>query len=147
MTNQRLVNSINKGIVIDHIRAGLGIKLFRYLKLDEADITVVMITNAASKRMGRKDMIKIQNIIDLDYTVIGLIDDKATISIIDDGRVVEKKRLELPKTTENVIICKNPRCITAVEKQLSHVFHLLENRTYRCAYCEEFVHGFEINTI
>jgi len=146
MSAQRLVNSIEKGLVIDHIRAGMGVRLFDYLKLGEADFTVVMITNAASKRMGRKDIIKIQNIIDLDYTVIGLIDHHATISIIENGEIVEKKNLELPLTVKNVIRCKNPRCVTSVEKQLPHIFHLQNSadRTYRCTYCEEFVHGIEI---
>jgi aspartate carbamoyltransferase regulatory subunit len=146
MKNQMLVNSIQKGIVIDHIRAGLGIKLFRHLKLDSADFTVVIITNAESKRMGRKDIIKIQNIIDLDYTVIGLIDHNSSISIIEDGIITEKKNMELPQKVENVIICKNPRCITSVEKQAPHIFTLqnAETRTYRCDYCEDHVRGIEI---
>lgn len=141
-----LVNSIKKGIVIDHIRAGLGIKLFHYLKLDNADFTVVIVSGAQSKRMGRKDIIKIQNIIDLDYTVIGLIDHNSTISIIEDGAIIEKKSMELPERVENVIRCKNPRCITSVEKQVPHVFELqnAETRTYRCAYCEDHVRGIEI---
>lgn len=146
MKETMLVNSIKKGIVIDHIRAGLGIKLFHYLKLDNADFTVVIISGAESKRMGRKDIIKIQNIIDLDYTVIGLIDHNSTISIIENGKIKEKKSMELPQKVENVIRCKNPRCITSVEKQVPHVFELqnAETRTYRCAYCEDHVHGIEI---
>ncbi|MCL2084237.1 MAG: aspartate carbamoyltransferase regulatory subunit [Oscillospiraceae bacterium] len=143
---QRLVNSIEKGIVIDHIRAGTGVRLFHYLKLDQADFTVVMINNAASLRMGRKDIIKIQNIIDLDYTVIGLIDHNATISVIDGGLIVDKKKLALPQTVRNVIKCKNPRCITASEAQSAHIFHLHDAgaRVYRCAYCEDHIQGFEI---
>ncbi|GHU93991.1 aspartate carbamoyltransferase regulatory chain [Clostridia bacterium] len=141
----RLVNSIEKGIVIDHIRAGLGIKLYHYLKLNESDFTVVMIANAVSKRMGRKDIIKIQNIIDLNYEVIGLIDHNATISIIEDGNITTKRSLALPRTVENVIRCKNPRCVTAIE-QVPHIFRLqdAEKCVYRCAYCEEQVYGFEI---
>jgi len=146
MKKQMLVNSIEKGIVIDHIRAGLGIKLFHFLKLDNADFTVVIVSGAESKRMGRKDIIKIQNIIDLDYTVIGLIDHNSTISIIENGKIKEKKNMELPQKVENVIICKNPRCITSVEKQIPHIFTLqnAETRTYRCGYCEDHVHGIEI---
>ena len=146
MPKQRLVNSIEKGLVIDHIRAGLGVRLFHYLKLDEANFTVVIVCNAESKRMGRKDIIKIENIIDLDYTVIGLIDHKSTISVIEDGEIVSKKQMTLPLRVENVILCKNPRCITSVEPQLPHVFHLqnADTRTYRCAYCENLVHGIEI---
>lgn len=144
MKGQRLVNSINKGIVIDHIRAGLGIRLYRYLKLDEADFTTVLITNANSQRMGRKDVIKIENIIDLDYTVIGLIDHHASISIIQNGEVAEKKQLELPSVVENVIHCKNPRCITSTEAELDHVFRLMKSGAYYCIYCEEIVRNFEI---
>ena len=142
----RLVNSIEKGIVIDHIRAGTGLRLFHYLKLDQAEFTVVMIHNATSERMGRKDIIKIQNIIDLDYTVIGLIDHNATITVIEDGNIVDKKKLELPATVYNVIKCKNPRCITSAEPQIPHIFHLQDagGRVYRCSYCEDHIKGFEI---
>ncbi|MCL1806244.1 MAG: aspartate carbamoyltransferase regulatory subunit [Oscillospiraceae bacterium] len=146
MAGQRLVNSIEKGIVIDHIQAGMGIKLFRYLNLDKAGFTVVMIMNAASKRMGRKDIIKIQDITDLDYTVIGLIDHRATISVIDGGKIIAKKPLTLPSTVQNVLYCKNPRCVTATEKQMPHIFRLQNagERIYKCAYCEEYVNGFEL---
>lgn len=143
---ERLVNSIDKGIVIDHIRPGVGIKLYNYLKLNEAEFTVVIIANAESKAQGRKDIIKIQNIIDLDYAVIGLIDDKATINIIDNGRVVEKKHLTLPEKVVNVIRCKNPRCIAASESGLKHIYHLKNRDTgiYACAYCEDQVRGIEL---
>jgi len=143
---ERLVNSIDKGIVIDHITPGLGIKLYRYLGLDEAQLTVVVITNAESRRMGRKDIIKIRNIIDLDYTVIGLIDDKATINVIEDGKISEKKKLELPERVIDVIRCKNPRCITSGERDIRHEY-VLQNRTtgtYRCLYCEEQARGIEL---
>jgi len=146
MPTQRLVNSIQKGLVIDHIRAGLGIRLFHYLKLDEAGFTVVIVCNAESKRMGRKDIIKIENIIDLDYTVIGLIDHNSTVSVIEGGVIIAKKRMTLPERVENVILCKNPRCVTSSEAGLPHVFHLQDAaaRTYQCAYCEDLVHGIEI---
>ena len=146
MPMQRLVNSIEKGLVIDHIRAGLGVKLFHYLKLDEADFTVVIVCNAESKRMGHKDIIKIQNIIDLDYTVIGLIDHNSTISVIENGVITSKKQMTLPQRVENVILCRNPRCVTSAELQLPHLFYLqnADTRTYRCAYCENHVRGIEI---
>lgn len=144
--DERLVNAIDKGIVIDHITPGLGMKLYNYLNLDEAEFTVVMITNAVSNRMERKDIIKIQNIIDLDFTVIGLIDNKATINIIVDGKVSEKENLELPERVENVIRCKNPRCITSIEREIKHVYHLKnrEQGIYSCAYCEDEVRGIEL---
>ena len=141
----RLVNAIEKGIVIDHIRAGLGPKLYHYLKLDKADFTVVMITNAVSQRLGRKDIIKIQNIIDLDYRVIGLVDDGATISTIENGAVVEKKNMKLPQSVENVLHCKNPRCVTTIEN-VPHIFRLRDagKRAYACIYCEETASDLEL---
>ena len=146
MPRQRLVNSIEKGLVIDHIRAGLGVKLYHYLKLDEAGLPVVIVCNVESRRMGRKDIIKIQNSIDLDYTVIGLIDHNSTVSVIENGEITSKKQMTLPERVENVILCKNPRCVTSTEAELPHVFYLRDaaTRTYRCAYCENHAHGIEI---
>jgi len=133
------INGIVKGLVIDHIRAGLGIKIFNYLGLDKAGFTVALIMNAPSTKLGRKDMIKIENVIDLDYTVLGLIDHNITINVIEDERIKEKIKLKLPREVENVIRCKNPRCITSVEKYLPHVFFLVDEDRgeYRCRYCEE----------
>lgn len=133
------INSIKKGMVIDHIKAGYGIKIFNYLGLDKADFTVALIKNAPSERMGRKDIVKIENVIDLDYTVLGLIDPNLTINIIDDECVQEKIELKLPERVVDVIKCKNPRCVTAVERGLQHVFHLVDAKKgeYRCEYCDE----------
>lgn len=139
--DSRLVNSIDKGIVIDHIKPGLGVKLYHHLGLDNADFTVVVVTNAVSQCRKRKDIIKIQNNIALDYAVIGLIDDKATINIIENGKVVDKKRLSLPERVDNVIFCRNPRCITSAERDITHTFVLHDEptATYSCIYCEERV--------
>lgn len=133
------INSIKKGIVIDHIKASYGIKIFNYLGLDKADFTVALIKNAPSERLGRKDIVKIENVIDLDYTVLGLIDPNLTINIIDDECVQQKIDLKLPERVVDVIKCKNPRCVTAVERGLQHVFHLVdeEKGEYRCEYCDE----------
>ncbi len=141
-----LVNKIEKGIVIDHIKAGLGIRLYYYLGLDKAQFTVALITNANSKRIGKKDIIKITNIIDIDYKVIGLIDNTATINIIENGTVTGKVPLSLPNSVENVIICKNPRCITSIEKHIPHIFKLQnpEKRTYKCRYCEDIVESISL---
>jgi aspartate carbamoyltransferase regulatory subunit len=132
------INSIKKGIVIDHISAGLGIKIFNYLKLDNVQFTVALIMNAPSTKGGRKDIIKIENEIDIDYKVLGLIDPFITINIIEDEVITKKVKLEMPKTVENVIICKNPRCITSVEK-VPHVFHLIDEAKgeYKCEYCDD----------
>lgn len=133
------INSISKGIVIDHIKAGLGIKIFNYLGLDKADFTVALIMNAPSKKLGRKDLIKIENVINMDYTVLGFIDPNITIDIIDGENIREKIKLRLPEKVVDVIKCKNPRCVTSIEKYIPHSFYLVDekNGEYRCQYCDE----------
>ena len=132
------VTSIEKGIVIDHIKAGYGIQLFNYLKLDKAEYNVALIINAFSQKQGRKDIIKINNEIDIDYTFLGLLDPNITINVIEDGKIKEKVKLNVPKRVVNIIKCKNPRCITSVEQELPHVFKLTDpaRAVYRCIYCE-----------
>lgn len=133
------INTINKGIVIDHIKAGKGVKLFNYLELDKVDFTVALIMNVSSKKMGKKDIIKIENVLDVDLEELGLIDPDVTINIIKNDKITEKLNLELPNEVENVIKCKNPRCVTSVEKYISHIFYLVnvEKAEYRCKYCDE----------
>lgn len=133
------INSIKKGIVLDHIKAGLGVKIFNYLGLDKADFTVALIMNAPSEKLGKKDIVKIENVIDIDFTVLGLIDPNITIDIIDEEMIKEKIKLKLPERVENVIKCKNPRCVTSIEKYVPHVFSLVnENKgEYKCQYCDE----------
>jgi len=133
------INSIKRGIVIDHIKAGVGIKIFKYLGLDNADYTVALIMNATSKKLGRKDIIKIENEIDIDYTVLGFIDPNITINIISGEEIENKVKLRLPDKIEHVIKCDNPRCITSVEQEILHSFYLAnrEKGEYRCIYCDE----------
>lgn len=133
------INSIEKGIVIDHIKAGHGIKIFNYLGLDKADFCVALIKNAPSCKTGRKDIIKIDNIIDIDFTALGLIDPNITINIIEGERIKEKIKPELPVRVENIIKCKNPRCVTSIERDIDHIFLLVdpEKGQYRCQYCDE----------
>ena len=132
------VDTIKNGIVIDHITAGLGMKIYSLLKLDELDCQVALIKNAPSKKMGKKDIIKIDAAINLNTDVLGYVDPDVTVNIIKDGNLVEKKQVELPEKLENVIVCRNPRCITTTEQELTQVFTLTdkENRVYRCIYCE-----------
>lgn len=133
------INSIKKGVVIDHIKAGHGINIFNYLGLDKADFTVALIKNASSTKLGKKDIIKIENEIDIDFAVLGLIDPNITINIINDEKIQEKIKLQLPDIVEDAIKCKNPRCITSIERHINHVFILVnENQgLYRCQYCDE----------
>ena len=132
------IDSIKNGIVIDHITAGKAMELYFHLGLDKLDYQVAIIKNASSKKMGKKDIIKVDGNIELDMNVIGYFDPGATVTIIKDSAVVEKKKITLPKKITNVILCKNPRCITTTEQELPHVFRLTDekNRIYRCLYCE-----------
>ncbi len=132
------IDSINNGVVIDHITAGRGMRLYDLLGLGSLGCPVAMIMNVGSKKMGKKDIIKIDADIALDLNVIGYVDPKATVNIIENGKLVEKKSIDMPETLTNVIRCKNPRCITTVEQELDQVFRLTdrENNVYRCIYCE-----------
>ena len=133
------LNKIQNGIVIDHIKAGLGIRIFNWLGLEKLPHMVAFVLNASSPSLGLKDIIKIDNDIDINFDMLGLIDPNITVSIIENEVVNKKMKLKLPEKVENVILCKNPRCITSTEKYIPHIFHL-ENpieRTYRCEYCDE----------
>jgi aspartate carbamoyltransferase regulatory subunit len=132
------VDSITNGFVIDHIIAGRGMRIYELLGLDNLDCSVAIIKNVNSKKHGKKDIIKINAQIELDIDIIGYVDPGATVNIIRDGKLVEKKILELPETLTNVIKCKNPRCITTTEQEINHVFKLTDrdHGVYRCLYCE-----------
>lgn len=134
------VGQINEGFVLDHIEAGKSMEIYHYLKLDRLDCCVAIIKNARSNKMGKKDIIKVEcspEMLKLD--VLGFIDHNITVNIIEDGKIIEKKVLKLPKQIVNVIKCKNPRCITSIEQGLDQVFVLAdeEKEIYRCKYCEE----------
>ena len=132
------IDSIQNGVVLDHIQAGKSMDIYKHLHLDELDCQVAIIKNARSEHMGKKDIIKIDYPLDLDLDVLGYIDPDITVNIIQDGKLVEKKHLALPEKLVNVIHCKNPRCITVAEPQLDAIFLLNdpEKHTYRCAYCD-----------
>lgn len=132
------VDSIKNGFVIDHITAGNGMNVYNLLGLDNLDISVALIKNAPSEKMGKKDIIKIDADIDLNLDVLGFADPGATVNVIKNSKIVEKKKLGLPETITDVAKCKNPRCITSTEQEIHHVFKLTdrEKRIYRCVYCE-----------
>ena len=132
------IDSIINGIVIDHITAGKGMEIYNLLNLGKLPCMVALINNASSEKMGRKDIIKIDAAIELDTDVLGFVDPGVTVSIIADGKTVEKKKLDLPMELEGVLHCKNPRCITSTEQELAPVFKLTDRtkREYRCIYCE-----------
>lgn len=132
------IDSIQNGVVLDHIKAGKSMDIYKYLHLDELDCSVAIIKNVRSGRMGKKDIIKIDSPMEVDLDVLGYIDANITVNVIRDGKRVAKKHVELPKKLVNIIRCKNPRCITMAEPQLDSIFLLsdAEKHTYRCAYCE-----------
>ena len=132
------IDSIKNGIVIDHIAAGKAMELYQILGLDKLDCSVAILKNVVSGKLGKKDIIKIDRNLDLDWDIIGYVYPNITVNIIKDGRQVEKRQLKLPETIRGVIHCKNPRCITSIEQELPQVFKLTdrEKRVYRCLYCE-----------
>ncbi len=132
------IDAIKNGLVIDHIRAGRAMDIYHLLGLDSCDCTIALIKNVPSKKMGRKDIIKIDADITLNLEILGFLDPEVTVNIIRDEKIVEKKSIRLPAQLTDVIKCKNPRCITSIEQELPHVFTLTdrERRVYRCLYCE-----------
>ncbi|MCL2508183.1 MAG: aspartate carbamoyltransferase regulatory subunit [Oscillospiraceae bacterium] len=133
-----IIDAIKNGVVIDHIRAGMCMEIYRILDLERLACSVAILKNVSSRKMGKKDIIKVDEMFDIDLEVLGYIDPNITVSIIKNGEIAEKRKLELPDKVTNVIKCKNPRCITSTEQELPHVFRLTdrENRIYRCIYCE-----------
>ena len=132
------VDSIKNGIVIDHITAGRSMRLYELLGLDSLDCSVAIIKNVPSRKMGKKDIIKIDADIPVNFDVIGFVDPGATVNIIRDSGLQEKRSISMPDRLVNVLRCKNPRCITSTEQDIDHVFKLTDkdSKTYRCIYCE-----------
>jgi aspartate carbamoyltransferase regulatory subunit len=134
------IGVLNQGIVIDHIKAGGAMKIYSYLDLENKDVSVAIIKNAKSNKMGKKDIIKIEGLLnELDLDILGALDHQITINIIENGEIIEKKNPTLPEQVSNVLKCKNPRCITSVEPGIVHAFKLTDraNGIYRCVFCEQ----------
>ena len=132
------IDPIQNGVVIDHIPAGKAMALYQHLNLEQADCSVAILKNVPSQRLGRKDIIKIDDGMDIDWDVLGYIAPDCTVNVIRDGVISEKRHLALPEKLVNVIRCRNPRCITTIEQELPHIFKLTggKKRVYRCIYCE-----------
>ncbi len=132
------IDSIQNGIVLDHITAGMAMRIYDHLKLDKLDCSVAILQNVRSGKMGKKDILKIDQEYDVNLDVLGYIDPNITVSIVKDGETVEKKKVALPHKLINIKTCKNPRCITTIEPGIPQVFKLTdeENRVYRCIYCD-----------
>jgi aspartate carbamoyltransferase regulatory subunit len=132
------IDSIKNGYVIDHITAGNAMRIYEALELNKINAQVAIITNAKSQKTGKKDIIKIDEKTDLDFNKLGFLEPGATVNVIENDVIIEKKILELPDIIEDVAKCKNPRCITSIERDLKQIFILTdrENKVYRCKYCE-----------
>ena len=132
------IDGVNTGIVLDHIKAGKSMEIYNYLRLDKLDCSVAVVQNVRSSKYGKKDIIKIDDEIELDFEMLGYIDSNITINRVKDGQLQKKEHLELPETLTDVIKCKNPRCITSTEQEITHIFKLAdrEKKIYRCAYCD-----------
>ena len=133
-----IIDAITNGIVIDHITAGKSMELYEILGLGKLDCSVALLRNVQSGKLGKKDIIKIDTVLDLEWDAIGYVDPGITVNIIKGGQLIEKRQLNLPEKLTNVIRCKNPRCITSVEQELPQIFTLTDrdSKTYRCIYCE-----------
>ena len=134
-----IIGQIKDGIVLDHITAGNSMNIYNVLNLDKLDCTVALIKNADSPKMGKKDIIKISTHVDIDLDILGYLDPGITVNIIRDGKVAQRRHLELPQRVVGVIKCRNPRCITSVEREIVHEFKLTDptKKVYRCIYCEQ----------
>lgn len=132
------IDGVNSGIVIDHIKAGMGMKIYEYLGLEDLDCCVALIKNVRSTKYGKKDIIKVDAEIDLNLEILGYIDPNVTRNFIRDGKLFKKQHLAVPERLVNVIRCKNPRCITSTEQEIPHIFKLsdTERQVYRCIYCD-----------
>lgn len=132
------IDGVTTGIVLDHIKAGKAMQIYNYLHLEKLDCSVAVLQNVKSSKYGKKDIIKIDELIELDYEMLGYIDSNITVNFVKDAQLLKKEHLDLPNTLTNVIKCKNPRCITSVEQEIDHIFKLVdkEKKVYRCAYCD-----------
>ena len=140
------ITSIRNGFMLDHIKAGMGVKIFRYLHLDKLGHQVALIINADSKKMGKKDIIKIENIEEINYTVLGVLSPGITINEVRNEVIVSKIKPELPERIQDILICENPSCITSQEKYIPHNFTLVdrEKGSYKCEYCEQIINPSEV---
>lgn len=132
------IDGVNTGLVLDHIQAGKSMKIYELMGLDKLDCCVAIIQNADSEKYGKKDIIKVDGNIDLDFDILGYIDSNITVNIVEEGKLTKKVHLDLPDTLTNVVRCKNPRCITSIEQEIPHRFKLVdkEKKVYRCIYCD-----------
>ena len=133
-----IIGQIKDGIVLDHITEGNALRIYHVLGLDRLSCTVALIQHADSKKMGKKDIIKIGQVIDLDFAVLGYLDPGITVNVIRDGELAKREHLSLPERVTDIIRCKNPRCITMTEPGILQQFRLTDRKKkiYRCVFCD-----------
>lgn len=133
------ISGLSDGIVIDHIQPGGAFEIYNYLNLDKLDCRVAIIKNAKSNKTGKKDIIKIEGPLCVDLDILGALSPNLTVNIIKGGKIIEKRHLKLPERVTNILRCRNPRCITSIEQELTHTFKLADKDAgvYRCIYCEQ----------
>ena len=132
------IDGVKTGIVLDHIQAGKGMKIYKYLGLDKLSCSVALLQRVPSSKYGQKDIIKINELIELNYDMLGYVDSNITVNFVKDGELLKKEHIDMPETLTNIIECKNPRCITSIEQEIEHVFKLVDKdkKVYRCVYCD-----------
>ena len=140
------ITSIKNGFVLDHIKPGVGVKIFKYLNLEQGENEVALIINAKSSKNGRKDIIKIENATEIDFTVLALLSPGITINQVKNEVITVKIKPELPKRVKGIITCNNERCITNDEKYLDHIFDIVnkDNGSYKCQYCDTIINLSEV---
>ena len=142
MNNDKLiVSKIKNGTVIDHITAGLALSVLKILGISGREGFVVSVAmNVKSKKLGKKDIVKIENIELNEEQVnkIALISPHATINIIKDYKVILKRRVKVPTIIRGILRCINPNCITNKSNEpITPVFYLKSRSPLRiaCKYC------------
>ena len=132
------IDGVKTGIVLDHIKAGKGMQIYKYLGLDKLNCSVALLQRVPSSKYGQKDIIKINELIELNYDMLGYVDSNITVNFVKDGELLKKEHIDMPETLTNIIECKNPRCITSIEQEIEHVFKLVDKdkKVYRCVYCD-----------
>ena len=135
-----MVRRIHEGTVIDHIDEGKGLQVLSALGIDGKDGNVITIAlNVPSGKFKKKDIIKVENkfLKDDDTNKLAVIAPKATVNIIKDYKLVEKRRVSLPNEIDRIFRCSNPECITNSSEHIESIMDVVdkEGLVLKCRYC------------
>ena len=147
--SELMVRRIKEGTVIDHIDEGKGIQVLDALRIDGKDGSLITIAlNVPSGKSKKKDIIKVENkfLKDDDTNKIAVIAPKATINIIKNYKLIEKRRVSLPNEIDRIFRCSNPDCITNSTEHMESVMDLIDKETMilKCRYCSRILDVNEI---